>query len=597
MLYMDGFNIISGTSAILISAPHTQTHIRNEIEKPAEIYTYEIALTLSQKTNSFFIYKTEEDLDDPNFSDESPYRKELINLVERENIQYVLDIHGMKDCKFDIEIGTNNLNNINNNLLLYDFLKKFFQKSKFKVSFDSKFKASYYNNISVVTQSNCNVPAIQIEIANYIRINEAKRNEVILELEKLINFLKVTTSYKIEKSLFKVYTSSIKPLGINSERKHNVFENGSFLNNSFSQLYSSSSYDVIVSDKYNDKKINYVKATCFNNIKTNSFFMQVPQRKISLILKPSYETLKKNTIIVDEQSYNWIKTFGTNYVCIYNPLLKTKMQLKLEMGEQKKKSTIWLNYQQRELLGLIPWNYYTKDDFSSLRNYFEKHDQRLFAFFNEAYTGDDYYNTFTIHNDISVKNIFSKEDKNFETNDELKKRFLENLPIYIMPATKPRGVRKSIWDKLIGFSSHILQVQNAKTMDQGTKIVRISKNMASKLDINENERIILYSDKKKKSCRVLIGENISDFAIGVPKDLMMQMEIDRGMMISIKRDSWFIFRKKLDYMILTGVLTFFSIYSTASIFTKNIYIILAIVIVIVLLTVFSIFIERRKNVQ
>lgn len=102
------FKIINGLSPILLSAPHSTSHLRpgfNEQEpKLNEPNTDLIVEILCQKIGCFGIYAIKLQKLDPNWYQNSPYKKEIKRLVTKNRINFVLDIHGArKDRPFLIE--------------------------------------------------------------------------------------------------------------------------------------------------------------------------------------------------------------------------------------------------------------------------------------------------------------------------------------------------------------------------------------------------------------------------------------------------------------------------------------------------------------
>lgn len=593
-----GNNIIEkGSINVMISSPHCVDNIRNGEKKSLEVKLKDIALELYKGTNCHAIYKTVVDNDDPNYSEESEYRNSLIDYINTNNINFLIDLHGMKNNKLDLEIGTNHLININNSKILYKYICNYFKSKNYKYSIDTKFAASGKNTVSSTINRECKIPAIQIEISRAIRDDDNKLTKLIEDLKEFIIFLSNCKQADAQKFKGKLFVESVRYVGM-SKMNSDHYDIYDFMNNSTNDLYSTKSFDVELINE-DDTKNNalYFKGTAYNMIKDDPFFHKIPRRKIEKTLKPSLDSLDADSIYIDQETYKWIKSFNTDYACIYNPTLDTKMVLKIIEGETKEHTTIWMNYRQREILGLLPWNYYKKNDYLNLKDLF-KDDETLLTYFENAYTGDDYYNTYTLRNDISIKSMSSTEDKFFDNDDDLKRAYCNKLPIFIFPAIKNIKPKKYPFDYLVGYSAAMLQVQSAKTMDQGNKIARLSPEMAKKLDINENERIIVYNENKKISLRVMISESISNFAIGLPKNVLGSLEVSKGTMVHVKRDNFFLFTKKIDYLILTLLLSFFSVYSTLTqLAGAKWWISVIIIAVIVILTTISIFTERRKNVK
>ena len=120
------FEYIEGKEKIIVSAPHSVRQIRNGNIKGKDSCTGTIAILLQKQLNCYCLYKTKNCNDDANYDIENnPYKDKIIDLVEKNNINFLLDIHGAKDGQgFDIDVGTANLKNLNGqNKYLKDFIK------------------------------------------------------------------------------------------------------------------------------------------------------------------------------------------------------------------------------------------------------------------------------------------------------------------------------------------------------------------------------------------------------------------------------------------------------------------------------------------
>ena len=129
-LFFSNFTLVSGKSNVMISAPHTYNHIRDGKTKVKDKLTLTLVKILSEYTNAHVIY-TNGPIDyDPNYNRNNEYQLELINYIRENNIKYLIDLHGtslVKDA--EIEIGTNNLANINGDEILLQDITQIFVKN------------------------------------------------------------------------------------------------------------------------------------------------------------------------------------------------------------------------------------------------------------------------------------------------------------------------------------------------------------------------------------------------------------------------------------------------------------------------------------
>lgn len=98
-----------GDFPVLISAPHGAAHTRNGRFKPEDEYTTGLARLIAAETGAHVIYATYLNPADPNWDRESAYKLCLHKIVERHKIQFVLDLHGMRNAyKIGLAVGTMN---------------------------------------------------------------------------------------------------------------------------------------------------------------------------------------------------------------------------------------------------------------------------------------------------------------------------------------------------------------------------------------------------------------------------------------------------------------------------------------------------------
>lgn len=157
---MNKYKIIQGTNKILLSAPHNFPQIRKGFYKPRDINTGFLVQSLSTKNDCFGIYTTDIQ-DDPNWHKDSIYRKKLFKLVQDNEIQLVMDIHGKKNStteKFTFYPNKAFLKK-HPKLLSTVTVKNFIDDDQLTICEDL---------------DNIGVPAIEVEIIQDYRVNNTK---------------------------------------------------------------------------------------------------------------------------------------------------------------------------------------------------------------------------------------------------------------------------------------------------------------------------------------------------------------------------------------------------------------------------------------
>lgn len=96
----------SGDINVLISAPHTTSHMREGAVKSAEIYTGSLALLIHEITGAHIIFNTYEG-EDANYVIGGKYKEKIGEIIEEYNIDLVLDLHGAARSRdFELDLGT-----------------------------------------------------------------------------------------------------------------------------------------------------------------------------------------------------------------------------------------------------------------------------------------------------------------------------------------------------------------------------------------------------------------------------------------------------------------------------------------------------------
>lgn len=97
-----------GSIPILLSAPHTVNFLKEDGNfKMREGYTKAIVKYLALKTGAFLMIKENSDGIDPNKPEMENYKHQLLEVIDKYQIQLVLDIHGAASHHdFAIEIGS-----------------------------------------------------------------------------------------------------------------------------------------------------------------------------------------------------------------------------------------------------------------------------------------------------------------------------------------------------------------------------------------------------------------------------------------------------------------------------------------------------------
>lgn len=180
-----------GNIPILISAPHAVKQLRNNEYKKADIYTGALVKILHKTTGAHVIYKTSTNGDENYTIDETKYRKKVKEIVKKNDIKVVIDLHGMaSDKDSDIDIGTGNASNTN--LLGQSYILSSVVSSLNNVNYtvNKYFTGGGSKTMSTYCSKKLGVPSLQLEINRKYRSSDSTNFSFIAnKLTKMINEL------------------------------------------------------------------------------------------------------------------------------------------------------------------------------------------------------------------------------------------------------------------------------------------------------------------------------------------------------------------------------------------------------------------------
>ena len=176
-----------GTTPILLSAPHAVNFLKEDGNfKMREGYTKAIVKYLALKTGAFLMIKENSDGIDPNKLEMENYKHQLLEVINKYQIQLVLDIHGAASHHgFAIEIGS--LDGVSARVQTIESLKTALKNQGIApVAENNPFKGG---GITKTVHGNTNIEVLQLEINRNYR-NLTHPEKLFYLCKSLENFLK-----------------------------------------------------------------------------------------------------------------------------------------------------------------------------------------------------------------------------------------------------------------------------------------------------------------------------------------------------------------------------------------------------------------------
>lgn len=184
------YEFLEGTGEVnvLISTPHTTTHIREQEVRPAEIYTGAMALLIQEYTGAHIIYNTYEG-EDANHVLGGPYKEKIGDIIDQHEIELVIDLHGAsRNRSFDVDIGTNYGETVRDEWVA-ELTAILTHHEILRVYENDSFPATHEGTVTQHTWSHYDTEAMQLEINMDYRQARHNNEPFYRLLQSLITFV------------------------------------------------------------------------------------------------------------------------------------------------------------------------------------------------------------------------------------------------------------------------------------------------------------------------------------------------------------------------------------------------------------------------
>jgi hypothetical protein len=189
------FKTIKGEKPLLISAPHAYSHRRPSLTmsyKIGEQMTDNIVVDLCDKHKTYGIFLSNESDFDPNYHkiSDNPYKQQIKDIIDEDKIKYFIDIHGLKEGNlYDIAIYYPS--GFSKSIRLANQIREGLDKKDLRGTTVAilRFPDNYQKPLGKYVASSLRVPAVQLEVAKYIRDTDKLRNSFIENLGEVLDTL------------------------------------------------------------------------------------------------------------------------------------------------------------------------------------------------------------------------------------------------------------------------------------------------------------------------------------------------------------------------------------------------------------------------
>ncbi|WP_187254599.1 S-layer homology domain-containing protein [Alkalicoccus halolimnae] len=150
-------------SRILVTAPHTTVHLRENMPKVAEVYTGAIARMLHDYLDVNVMYTTRKSIDS-NYYNTTAFKETMAEHIRANDINLVIDLHGAARYRdFDLDAGTDG-GSLASPEKVNSLMSSLRAHGIYDVYENHTFTAGYSGTIAHFSRNELNTEAVQLEI-------------------------------------------------------------------------------------------------------------------------------------------------------------------------------------------------------------------------------------------------------------------------------------------------------------------------------------------------------------------------------------------------------------------------------------------------
>jgi gamma-glutamylcyclotransferase (GGCT)/AIG2-like uncharacterized protein YtfP len=184
----DGIPFLKGSVPVLVTAPHATAHVRMGKLKRQEFYTGALAVLLHSVTGCHAFYTDRVSDPDPNYSDESPFKKKISDVAAGLGIEFLIDLHGTGSKRpEDIFPGVGrNKEFLKGKHGYLAELERAAELNSVSLGSTDVFPAARQMTVTRFSAATLGIPSMQLEINQSLR----QPDENPLNFIRLVNFLR-----------------------------------------------------------------------------------------------------------------------------------------------------------------------------------------------------------------------------------------------------------------------------------------------------------------------------------------------------------------------------------------------------------------------
>lgn len=389
--YPGNICVFEGSVPVLLSVPHAVPHLRNGVEKKGEINTDVLGFILNERTGCHVFVNAGVE-GDPNNDLSNSYKEELLKYVEGHGIALVIDLHGASaDRDFDIELGTAGGRNVLDFEESVEAFVSLATLSGYRTSVDVFFPADGINRVSSFISSKASVPAIQMEINRMLRDDMdsvCRLSDMLSRYIKGVVALIAMPNKDEWRLLWTVKADVFMPrnLMLLPESMKVTFA----YNDNVTVVMGGVTAELVVKGHSAAEGCVCMTGQMLQRCNCQEghvLINRVNPYASHSVLKPQAEDIDNVYALLSEDLYEKYK--GFEMLEVLNPIDNLRSYFKIKVYEGNvngRTNAVWLNYYQRNLLGIEMPRELSHDFFVSFISKMDPEDRE---FFLKQYAYDD----------------------------------------------------------------------------------------------------------------------------------------------------------------------------------------------------------------
>ena len=190
---------LEGEVPVLVTCPHSTSHVRAGKLKRHEFYTAALGTILHSALGCHCLYANRQQETDPNYRDDCGFKTMVAAVLSERNIELVVDLHGTgNERPEDVFPGVGKEGEfLLGNAAVLDGFYSCAEKRGIRAGSPDVFPAARQMTVAKFSAAKLSVPAVQVEISDRMRMPKVREGEFRNLVGFLLDFIEKACGEKI----------------------------------------------------------------------------------------------------------------------------------------------------------------------------------------------------------------------------------------------------------------------------------------------------------------------------------------------------------------------------------------------------------------